>query len=172
MNLQVAKSQPRDDVTLLVRGAVKSMEENKRFRLYYDWADHKHRNAGIIGLYGEKTVQLVGRITKVVACVVNANANSVTVVGGRQTLGRDEKDRILGATEAAKKRIIPNDPNWRLEKDHQFFLCDTLEETDFRKASPHGMRGRRYFDLEEVLGRPVPGTVGELARLLREHEWE
>jgi len=47
-----------------------------------------------------------------------------------------------------------------------------MDETDFRKTSPGGIMGHRYFDLEKVLGGMVPRSVGELASLLRQHTWE
>jgi hypothetical protein len=167
-----AKSPPRGEVTLLVRACAESIADCRKFDLYYDWAKHKHRNAQYLGLYAEKSVQLIGRIAKVVPCTVDVDANTVTVVAGHATLTQDERDRIIGATKAAQKRIEPTNPGWRLTRDHQFFLCDSLEESDFRKTSPGGLYGKRYFDLEDVLGCPVPNSISELARLLRQHEWK
>jgi hypothetical protein len=172
MSTSRAKSTPRDEVTLLVRACSESIADCREFDLYYDWAKHKHRNAQYLGLYAEKSVQLIGRIAKVVACTVNVDANTVMVVGGQDILAQDEQDRIIGATKAAQKRVEPNRPDWRLTKNHQFFLCDSLEESDFRKTSPGGLWSKRYFDLEEVLGSPVPSSISELARLLRKHEWK
>jgi hypothetical protein len=167
-----AQAASREEVTLLVRACAESIADCRQFALYYDWANHKHRNVQYIGLYAEKSVRLIGRIAKVVACTVDVDAHTVAVVGGQDTPTQDEQHRIIGATKAAEKRIRPDEPGWRLTKDHQFFLCDSLEESDFRKTSPGGLWSKRYFDLEVVLGRPIPSSVTELARILRKHEWK
>ncbi len=172
MSTKNANAMPRDEVTLLVRACPKSIADCREFDLYYDWAKHKHRNAQYLGLYAEKSVQLIGRIAKVVACTVDLDAHTVTAVGRKDTLTQSEQDRIIGATKAAQKRIEPSEPGWRLTRDHQFFLCDSLEESDFRKTSPGGLWSKRYFDLEQVLGRPVPSSISELARLLGKREWK
>jgi hypothetical protein len=52
-----------------------------------------------------------------------------------------------------------------------FFLCDEMEETDFAKTSQGVIWGKRYFDLENVLGTKVPYSISELALLLRKHTW-
>jgi hypothetical protein len=155
-----------------VRACGASIADCREFDLYYDWARHTHRTVPFLGLYAEKSVRLVGRIAKVVACTVDLAAHTVTVGTGQGPVTQDERDRIIGATKAAQRRIEPNKPGWRLTEGHQFFLCDSLEETDFRKTSPRGLWSKRYFDLEGILGRPVPSDVAQLALLLRKREWK
>ena len=55
---------------------------------------------------------------------------------------------------------------------HKFYLCDTWQETDFRKASRGGIFGHRYFDLEQVLQSKVPQDGNVLAERLRKCTWE
>jgi hypothetical protein len=89
----------------------------------------------------------------------------VTVIDGSETLTGEEEQRILGATRNATAR------NWNLTNGHKFYLCDTLEGTDFSKTSPGGIMGHRYFDLERVLDSEIPTNVDELAVRLRQHMW-
>ncbi len=135
------------------------------FRLYYCPAARRHRDAEYLGVYANKTVRSIGYIAKIVACRIKVKTRTVSVVEG-PVITDDERDRILGATEEAKAR------EWDLTEDHKFYLCDTMEETDFRKVSPTGIRRSRYFDLGQILHVTVlPDELSMLATMLRDHEW-
>lgn len=158
---------PMDEYTLFVPPCGQSFEDNEEFRLYYCPATWSRRNAKYLGIYKEKRVRTIGRIVKVVACNVNLDANTVTVLpDGAETLTTEEEQRVLGASRKAQKR------SWDLSVGHKFYLCDPLEEMDFRKTSSGGIMGHRYFDLGEVLQGKIPSSVGELAERLRQHTWE
>jgi hypothetical protein len=157
---------PRDRYTLFVPPCGLSFEENKAFRLYYCPATWNRRNARYLGIYKDKSVQMIGWISKIVACDVDLNARKVTVLpSGSTVLTLEEQQRVLGATEKGQSR-------WDISGGHKFFLCDEMEETKFRKTSAGGIMGHRYFDLEEVLGGPVPATLRELADRLRTPTWQ
>lgn len=156
---------PRDEYTLFAPPCGQSFEDNLQFLLYYCPATWSRRNARYLGIYKNKSVRAIGRIAKVVACNVNSDTNQVIVIEGSETLTGEEEQRILGATRNAIAR------NWDLTNGHKFYLCDTLEETDFSKTSPGGIMGHRYFDLERVLDSEIPTNVDDLAVRLRQHMW-
>ena len=85
--------------------------------------------------------------------------------GLRLGVTTDEAQRIVGATRAARQ-------GWRVEQGHQFFLCDGFQPTSFRKTTPGGLFGHRYFDLVRVLGGPLPRTLDDIAAALRNKSWE
>lgn len=157
---------PRDQYTLFVPPCGLSFEANERFCLYYCSASWSRRKAKYLGVYAQKTVRAIGQITKVVACSVDIQAGTVTPADKRDLLTQDEQSRILESTKEGRIR------DWDLTTGHKFYLCDTLQETDFRKTSRGGIMGHRYFDLEEVLGTKVPQDVNSLAASLRQHTWE
>ncbi|MGA9721134.1 MAG: hypothetical protein WBQ86_01650 [Candidatus Binatus sp.] len=158
---------PRDQYTMFVPPCGQSFEDNVQFRLYYCPATRSLRNAKYLGVYTDKRILAVGRIAKVVPCEVDLSSRSVTVSADRtETLSENEKERVLGATEKAQ------DYGWDLRTGHKFCLCDTMEETDFRKVSSGGIWGNRYFDLEEVLKDKIPDSVSALAERLRRCSWQ
>jgi hypothetical protein len=158
---------PRDDYTLFVPPCGQSFEDNEEFCLYYCPLPWNRRNARYLGVYKDKRVRSIGRITKVVACNVDLTAGRVTAVpNGTDTLTQDEERRIIAATQKGQSR------GWDLTSGYKFFLCDAMEETAFRKTSPGGIMGHRYFDLEAVLGGKIQLNLGELAERLRHHIWE
>jgi hypothetical protein len=158
---------PKDKYTLFVPPCGQSFEENKEFRLYYCPATWTRRNAKYLGIYKDKRVQAIGQIAKVVACNVDVDALVATLLpDGAETVTADEQQRIIGASRKALER------GWDLSLGHKFYLCDALEETDFRKTTRGGIMGHRYFDLREILGGKVPDNVGELAGRLRQCTWK
>lgn len=157
---------PRDEYTLFAPPCGWSSEENIEFRLYYCPTTRSLRKACYLGVYANKTVKAIGRIGNVVACDVDLSADKVTVNEATRDLTKEEEQRILGACRKGQQR------DWDLRRGHKFFVCDELVETDFRKTSPGGIMGHRYFDLEKILASKIPKSIDELASLLRGRTWE
>ncbi len=156
---------PTDQYTLFVPPCGLSIEINRKLQLYYCPESWSRRNSRYLGLYAKRVVQAIGRIAKVVRCTVNLKTRSVNVVEGKEKLSLDERNRILEAALEGQKR------EWNLTSGHKFYLCDSMEETDFRKPSSGGIWGHRYFDLKEVLGGKLPGDLKGIAAALRGREW-
>lgn len=158
---------PRDQYTIFVPPCGNSVEDNIQYRLYYCPVTRTVRNGKYLGVYANKKIQAIGTITKIVACDVDLDKKTVKEHEDQRKLTEQEKQRILGASKAAEKY------GWDLSGDHRFFLCDEMVKTEFPKTSPGGIMGRRYLDIQEILGdRKIPETLGELATLLRQHEWK
>ena len=157
---------PRDAYTLFVPPCGQSFAENEQFGLYYCPSTWSRRKAKYLGIYAKRTVRAIGEIAKVVACDVNVEAGTVTVPSGSHAPAAEEEQRILGAARGARVR------GWDLAAGYSFYLCDALEATDFRKRSPGGIQGHRYFDLEkDVFGGQIPSGLADMALLLRHHTW-
>jgi hypothetical protein len=157
---------PRDKHTMIVPPCRESLKDNLNFRLYYCTASYSRRNVQYLGVYANKAVQAIGRISKIVSCDVSLSENKVIVENESVSLTADEERRIIEATR--------NGPShgWDLATGHRFFLCDKLIETEFRKNSSGGIQGRRYFDLEELFAGQIPKSVEEIAQALRQRTWE
>lgn len=158
---------PRDQYTIFVPPCGKSLDENIRYRLYYCPITRSIRNTKYLGVYAKKTIQAIGKITKVVACDVDLGKKTVKEHKDQQKLTESEKQRVLDASKAAEKH------GWDLSWDHRFFLCDEMVKTNFPKGSPGSMMGRRYIDIQDILGdQKIPNNLGELGTLLRKHKWK
>jgi hypothetical protein len=159
---------PKDQYTMYTPPCRLSLAANMQFFLYYCPVARSVRQAKYLGIYANRRVQAIGQIAKIVACDMNVEDETVTVADEAQHITQDEKLRILGAGREALQR------DWNISAGYKFFLCDKLEETDFRKKTPRGIMGPRYIELNDVLGRsvPIPNDLRELARLLRQHKWK
>lgn len=158
---------PRDNYTIFAPLCGDSLEENIQYRLYYRHMTRHSRNAKFLGVYARKAIRAIGIIAKIVVCDVDLKAQTVKELDAEPQLTENEKERILGASEAATKH------GWDLSRDHKFYLCDEMVRTDFPKVSPGGMMGQRYFDIQAILGdRKIPDSLSELASLLRQYDWK
>lgn len=154
---------PIDRWTLFVPPCGQSHEINVAQRLYFCPASWSRRKARYLGVYHDKAVRHIGTIAKVVECAVTDGK----VEGETVPLDNDERMRIAAASHAA------NDQHgWDLAAGHQFFLCDHMCDTLFRKSSLGGIMGHRYFDLRDYFPGGVAGELTEVAECLRKHQWE
>ena len=160
---QFPRYSQRDDFTLMMVPCRLSKDENLRYHLYYCPTDRSHRQkARYLGLYWDKSIRGIGEIRKRVECSVDLEAGRVIGDDG-DDLEQDEKRRILGAAQEARKHR----PNRR------FYLCDEIVLTDFKKTSAGGIRGHRDYDLGRLFGDDALSkmTVTEIANRLREESW-
>jgi hypothetical protein len=152
---------PKDKWTLFVPPCGKSHSINVSDSLYFCPASWSRRKAKFLGIYYGKAVRYIGNITKVVECEI-INKKVVSETG---TLTKDERERIVHASETAIR-----DRGWDLTTGYQFFLCDSLAETKFQKTDPGGIMGHRYFDLRDYISDPQPTNLVEIAEKLR-RDW-
>ncbi len=158
---------PTDQYTIFAPPCGTSVEDNIKFQLYYCGAERHFRKAKYLGIYADKTIQAIGTISKIVPCDVDLEGKTVAVTGKQFDLTEKEKQRILGASEAAQKY------QYDLTTGHHFFLCNEMVATDFRKTSKGGIMGHRYFDLKEILGdHQIPNSLEVLGNLLRQYQWK
>jgi hypothetical protein len=146
-----------------------TFEDNIRLRLYHCPAAWSRRKTQYLGIYTGRSVRAIGRIAKVVACTIDPSIRRVAPLTGQvaHTLTEDEQQRILEATECAKRH------GWNITQDNKFYLLDSLELTDFQKQTPRGIQGHRYIDLDSVFGAgKTPSELPELAVALHTKRWQ
>ncbi len=153
-----------DNIMLAVPVA-DSFEYNIEFDLY---AGEKNEY-GYIGLYANKSIRAVGKITKVVTV---EEVNGELKIYGDVT--DDEKNRLCKYKEKYenKKRTELKEPDYFFAKapkkilPRKVFFVDKFYETDYRNIGTTGVIGSKKFPLAEILS-PMPTTTKEIADELR-----
>ena len=154
------------DSTMLAFAVALSIDENKKYNIYYDPASRSHNYPfKYIGLYHDKEIVAVGEVKKIIYCDYNIEKKKLIPTDGKElNLTEDEYDRI--------KDTILNTPYYDLEEGNKFFLVDNFYPTHFKKSSDYALRAKKYFWLNEIIGFHDGMTAAELAKLLSGREWE
>ena len=149
---------PREEQIMVAMLTGTSWQDNLVHRVYYEPVDRspKWRRAAFLGLYHHKQVSHVGRII----CAVSAMQDET----GQIAFGLPETGVIDEAGKQAIRDVIEAAQGYYpgLEgSPHRYYVVDALTAMDFRKTSPGGMMGHRYFDLEDISGSMLAaGSTG------------
>jgi hypothetical protein len=155
---------PVDKWTLFVPPCGRSHQIVTRQKLYFCPSSWSRRKARYLGVYYNKAVRHIGRISKVVECEMKDEI----VISETVPLSNDEHNRIVAASREHQTSGDVGD----LRSGHQFFLCDDMRETMFEKSSPGGIPGHRYFDLRQYFSGNLPLQLQEIGDHLRSKQWE
>lgn len=135
---------------------------NLRENLYYDNIDRGFSAHDYLGLYKEKSVRAIGKISAIIAAVTKETGLEYKVESGALT---DERKQQIN-------RAIKDGKNYGYELDAtRYFFVDKFYETNFKKITPRAPMGSRVFDLTQILETDkLPGT-DEIAELLNTKTW-
>ena len=135
--------------------------------VYYDNADRGFRPHDYLGLYKQKSVRAIGKISARITAV--ETETGITYVSEFGELTEERKQMIEKAIKDAESygydlRTV----------EHRYFFVEQFYETDFKKITPGGSMGTKFFDLSEILNIPeidkMPDTE-KIAELLKDKNW-
>ena len=106
---------PTDQYTIFAPPCGVSVGDNIKYHLYYCGEERHFRKAKYLGIYADKRIQAIGTISKIVPCDVDLTTKTVKVTENQFELTEGEKQRILGASEAAQNY------DYDLSSGHHFF---------------------------------------------------
>jgi hypothetical protein len=154
---------PNDEQKMRVQLAGTTIQANKKLNLYYDSANRGYSDHAYLGLYTNKSVRLVGKLTDIIHAKVVDDEILYDVKKG--TITDDMKDRIKEAIEDGK--------NYGYDiVDENFFFVDKFYDTDFKKTTPYPLMGTKMFNLVDVLGvKKLPDSTEKIAEMLKERTW-
>ena len=155
---------PRDKFRMFTPPCGQSFDDNRDYSLYYCPVSWNRRSSQYLGIYAYKSVRLIGKIKKTVICDIDIERRTVE---SENVINDDERNRIVEAARAACTKR-----GWDITREHKFFLCDGMVETDFQKTSPGGIQGHRYFDLGDRLGLKELPCIKKLGELMKNKTWE
>ena len=136
---------------------------NVRQKLYYDDIDRGFRAHDYLGLYKEKSVRAIGRITDIITAVLEEDGE-ITYSVEKGEIDDNKKRDIAIAIDDGKNY------GYSLTKT-RFFFVDTFYETDFRKTTPRAPMGSRVFDLTQVMGVSELPDTSVIAEKLKSITW-
>ncbi len=141
-----------------------TIELNERWHLYYKPAARGYEPTHFLGIYNQKAVRLMGRIVSVYDYVAGTDGGD-QFKRVRLAERPDFIPRIQGMIQDTEKEL-----GWRIHHGMRFFCAERLIPTEFRKTSPHGIQGGRYWDISAYDKKGQ--TDEELALKLREGTWD
>lgn len=136
---------------------------NIRQKLYYDDIDRGFRAHDYLGLYKEKSVRAIGRITDIITAVLEEDGE-ITYSVEKGGIDDNKKRDIAIAIEDGKNY------GYSLTKT-RFFFVDKFYETDFRKTTPRAPMGSRVFDLTQAMGVSELPDTSVIAEKLKSITW-
>jgi hypothetical protein len=144
-----------------------TLDENMKYNIYYDPSSHGYQNHSYIGLYNAKTIKGIGKIICIADIYYDKAADKIDVLATHVGTLTDENKQTI-------KKVIAHaymEYGYELHKDHRFFIVDKFYETDFKKVSSGGMRGKQFFDISTLKGYRKGMATQEIAELLKGEIW-
>lgn len=137
---------------------------NIAHNVYFDKASRGFRPHDYLGLYRNKSLRAIGKITAQVVCVEKDGVLTHEVESGDLT---DDRKAVISEC-IREMRERGHDIKSR---EHRYFFVERFYETDYEKTSPRAPMGTRIFDISEVLETSDIPPVEEIARMLRGKSW-
>ena len=162
----------RSEITMRIVCSGKTKDDNIKHNVYLCYASRGYRAHRYLGLYWNKAVRRIGKISNVVTVEMNAKGTLKSMYYAHDTKSVDEKTevRIKGLIEAHERGEFYANADFTIP--HNFFLVDEFFETDFRKISKYGMQYVKYFNLSEYFQKGIPERTELIASTLNQKEWE
>lgn len=135
---------------------------NVRENLYYDNIDRGFSAHDYLGLYKEKSVKAIGKISAIITAFKTESGIEYNVELGELT--DERKKQIYKAIEDGK--------NYGYVLDSmRYFFVEKFYETAFKKITPRAPMGSRVFDLTQILETANLPETPEIAELLNINTW-
>lgn len=147
-----------------VQLAGKTFDFNVSSNVYYQNAERKFRAYDTLGLYKQKSVRAIGKITAIITAIEIENEINFEPEYG--TLTEDIKETIR---RAMKDGDSYGYNLWTVR--HRYFFVEKFYETNFKKVSPRAPMGGRVLDLTQVLETANLPETEKLAEILKNKSW-
>lgn len=147
-----------------------SLELNLKYGMHYMPVYRNTSEHGYFGVYNEKKVKGIGKISNMVVVEVSPvdQEFSINILESKSTVTDQQKERIIGIIKETREKI-----GWTLDNTpHLYTIVDKFYETNYVKKSKGGIMGHRYQNLKDVLEVSKLPNDEEIAHLLKQKEWE
>ena len=157
---------PVDDAWKFMRMqlAGATFDFNIKNGIYFDKVERGFRAHNYLGLYKNKSVRAIGKISARITAIESDSGIKYNVEFGELT--EERKQKIVAAMaqgDALGYELRTN--------EHRYFFVEKFYETDFKKITPKAPMGTRVFDLSQILGAEEIPEMEKLAEMLRNKSW-
>lgn len=157
---------PDDWKWMRVRLAGTTFEWNMRHGVYYDSIEHGFSGHAYIGLYSQKSVRAIGKISRIVTYEMRNGREIIHCELPQDDDVPLEVRNVIHASIEDGKRYGYDLNNTR------FFFVERFYQTDFQKITPKAPMGARIFDLSKILGTEVLPDTERIAEQLKSKTWQ
>jgi len=154
-----------DEARMRVLSCGWTLGENFQYNIYYAPVYRGYSAHSYIGIYANKSVRGVGKISNIVTAELDSK-NQLNIIESTKEPTEQQKQNIIEVIAEAKKNN-----NWDIGTGHKFFCVEKFYETDYKKIAPYPLRGTKFFNLKERLNLNKLPKTEEIAEKLREIEW-
>lgn len=148
---------------MLMQRTGMSLDFNIKENVYYNKFDKSFSPHDYLGLYKQKSIKAIGKISAIISAVDNDGTMEYFVEKGELT--EDKKETIA--------RAIKNGKTYNFDMSAQkYYFVEKFYETDFVKTSKRAPMGPKFFDLTEVLKMDELPPVNEIAEMLKNIDWK
>lgn len=142
--------------------------DNMDLSLYYDKATRGYSQHGYIGLYADKRIKAIGKLSKIVEATFENGELSAKAI-----LGEDPTATEFANIKDAIKRSAAYGYDYDLNNyPHNYFIVEKFYELDFRKASKYPIQKSKYFNLAEMLKDDKLDSIENIVKALDGKTWE
>lgn len=159
---------PRDELMMRAIVTGQSFAENMTHNVYYAPSDRGFRSHAYLGLYKNKSVRGVGKITNIIDAEYDKSSKIFNVLNYKKgrAITLDEQERVIAIMESAEKGR-----GWNIYTDHSFFIVDKFEKTNFEKSTKYPIQQSKYFDLGLILNSEKLPNDEDIAKSLQGKTW-
>ncbi|MET3684420.1 hypothetical protein ABID56_002557 [Alkalibacillus flavidus] len=145
----------------------KTLEQNLKYNVYYNPSDRGYQNTKYLGLYKDKSVQAIGKISCIVDAQYIPEEERVDIIKElKGSVTEEQKEIIKEVAIEAKHKY-----GYQLEEGRRYFFVDKYYETNFMKKSKGAVQGTRYIDLSDMEGFDQDMSAEDVANLLNGEVW-
>jgi hypothetical protein len=155
-----------DEYRMLTIACGATLSDNFKNKCYYDPIDRGYSHCTHLGIYNQKRVKGIGKITNIISAnLIDVNKlEIVNTTNGEAT--SEQIENIINMINDAKNNL-----GWNISQNHKFFCVNEFAKTEFWKDSKGGLFGKKYFDLKAVIGKEKFKNINEIAELLKLEKW-
>ena len=155
---------------LLINPCGESYTQNCQNNIYHDQPTRSKVFCKYLGLYKDQSVSRIGEVLAVMNAYIQDDKVEIT-----ENHQLSWCTKLYNPTADDKKKILNHARETETNEEARYYIVNKFVWCKFKKTSPHGLLGHRYFSLKEIIPERFKGKspqLEEVATALSEKTWE